>query len=249
MNRPSELSIKDHATDVRGLTMIVPLVAEPEWADFLRDLTLWEPPLTSTVVIAPHPDDETLAAGGLIAFLRERGIDVVVVAVTDGENAYADTPGLGELRRVEQSDAIERLGVPLNKIVRLGLPDSDVSAHEDELIARMLPLISADTHIVAPWHGDFHPDHEACGRAAKEVASRSGAALTSYFFWMWHRGTPDLLDPKRLRAMKLSDHAFCAKSAALECHRSQLAHSSGEPILPSDLLGPAQRKFEVFLIP
>jgi LmbE family N-acetylglucosaminyl deacetylase len=42
------------------------------------------------LVIAQHPDDETLATGGLIARKTSKDIPVHVVAVTDGENAYSD---------------------------------------------------------------------------------------------------------------------------------------------------------------
>lgn len=40
------------------------------------------------VVVAPHPDDETLAAGGTISMLVRRGFTVDVVAVTDGEASH-----------------------------------------------------------------------------------------------------------------------------------------------------------------
>jgi GlcNAc-PI de-N-acetylase len=37
------------------------------------------------LVIAPHPDDETVGAGGAIATARERGWNVTVVFVTSGD--------------------------------------------------------------------------------------------------------------------------------------------------------------------
>ncbi len=228
--------------------MIIPIVHEAGWLDFLRELPQWEPPSSPAIVLAPHPDDETLGAGGLIASLRERGVEVVVIAITNGENAYGEDRGLGEIRKVEQANALRRLGVSTDRIVRLELPDSDVTAHERELVARLLPLVSEGTHLIAPWRGDYHPDHEACGRAAEQVSHQRGAVLTSYLFWTWHRGMPDVLDRADLRMFKLSESACLAKAEALGCHRSQLSHRSGDPILPMNLLGPAQRGFEVFLM-
>ena len=195
------------------------------------------------LVIAPHPDEETLGAGGLIARQRMRGSDVVVAAVTDGENCYADRVGIGEIRCLEQEGALKRLGVERDKIVRLRLPDSAVS-----LVERLMPLVSSDTHVVAPWPGDFHPDHEACGRAATEVASRAGACLIFYFFWTWHRGTTQLIGDLSLRSLPLDFQALRAKTEALLHHRSQLVRDSGDPILPDLLLGPARRPNEVFLV-
>jgi LmbE family N-acetylglucosaminyl deacetylase len=228
--------------------MIISVVPESTWAEFLSDLPRWEPPISPTIVIAPHPDDETLGAGGLIASLREKNVDVVVVAVTDGENAYENAVGLGQVRKIEQVNALKYLGVPQDKIVRFELPDSDVISYEQDLVDKLLPLLSKSTHIVAPWPGDFHPDHEATGRAAIEASRQTGATLTFYFFWTWHRGTPDILPKSDLRSMTLTNEALSAKRNALECHQSQLQHVSGEPILPANLLDPAERAFEVFLV-
>jgi LmbE family N-acetylglucosaminyl deacetylase len=156
--------------------MIVPLIEEDDWLRVLGGVAPWQPGTEKMVVVAPHPDDETLAAGGLIAMQREAGVEVVVVAVTDGEHAYEENLGLGELRDREQAAALGRLGVGADRIVRLKMVDSGVAAAEPELVQRLMPLVSAKTHLVAPWPGDFHPDHEACGRAE----DRSAADLLAF---------------------------------------------------------------------
>ncbi len=228
--------------------MIVPLLGESGWARRLEQASAWVPNPLPTVVVAPHPDDETLAAGGLIAALTSRGIPVSVVAVTDGEHAYADNKGLAETRRREQARALARLGVPATNIVRLGLADSNVASQEENMIARLRPLITAETQVVAPWHGDFHPDHEACARAVKVVARDYGATLISYFFWTWHRGSVATLDGLTLRKFALSDELLVAKAEALACHASQLVHAPEPEILPDNLLWPARLPFEVFAL-
>jgi LmbE family N-acetylglucosaminyl deacetylase len=227
---------------------ITPETTEVEWNTLLAVLECWEPPVSRTLVIAPHPDDETLGVGGFIARLVAQGAEVTVVAVTDGERAYSDYPFLGQIRREEQQNALARLGVPPTRIVHLGLPDSDVAAHEKELLGSLLPLVSGDTHIVAPWSGDYHPDHEACGRVAEAIGRMTRAQLTSYFFWTWHRGTPEVLNGLSLRRLPLEDGLLLAKAEALLHHRSQLQYPSGEPILPDGLLAPARRPYEVFLV-
>jgi LmbE family N-acetylglucosaminyl deacetylase len=204
------------------------------------------------VVVAPHPDDEILGVGGLIAAQRSLGVDVTVIAVTDGENAYPDAPdagGLGRLRRCEQTEALRRVGVAEDKIIRLQLPDSSVRGHLPELIERLSPWVSPQSHLLAPWRGDFHPDHEACGIAAENVAHNTGAILSSYFFWTWHHGRPELVSSLPLRRFPLDSSAWSDKTDALFCHRSQLFRERGEPVLPRALLGPAERPFEVFLVP
>ncbi len=90
--------------------MIVPLVLEDEWLAALEDLPVWAPPPTPVVVLAPHPDDETLGAGGFIAAQWLHGRDVIVVAATDGESAYGYDPNLGKIRESEQSECVGALG-------------------------------------------------------------------------------------------------------------------------------------------
>lgn len=93
-----------------------------------------------------------------------------MVAVTDGEAAYADAFNLAEIRRAEQQAVLQELGVDSGEITRQGLPDSAVSSREQELTAALASLVSRDTLLLAPWICDPHSDHEACGRAARRVA-------------------------------------------------------------------------------
>lgn len=228
--------------------MAMPEAAETEWLAALCSAPVWIPPKTEILVVAPHPDDETLGAGGLIAYARSQGVEVKIAAVTDGEKAYPDTPGLAELRRGEQANAVNRLGVSSDRISRFGLPDGDVTSHEGDLTEQLSLLISQNTHVVAPWQGDFHPDHQACGRAAERVAKQRGAAISFYFFWTWHYGTVSLLERLPIRRFPLTTELMVAKSEALSCHRSQLVRDSGEPVLPELLLAPARRPFEIFSV-
>jgi LmbE family N-acetylglucosaminyl deacetylase len=226
---------------------IVPFTLEAEWLPVFVDLADWELPFVPTLVLAPHPDDETLGAGGLIAKLRRASIPVTIVAITDGENAYADTHSLGEIRVLEQTEAIRRLGVPERMIHRLHLPDRDVSDYEDQLVEMLLPLVTAGMHLVAPWQRDFHPDHEATGRAAARVAQKKNLSITYYLFWTWHRGKPSMLDGLPVTKLPLSDAELQSKLHALQAHVSQFEHGDGQPILSPELLVPAQRAFEVYI--
>lgn len=227
--------------------MIEPVASEKEWAPIWEDAKPWQPSDRPMLVVSPHPDDETLGAGGLIGLQAARGIPLHVVAVTDGENAYSDGVDIADRRSQEQTSALGRLGVTPSSLIRLKLTDSRVTAEEAVLVEQLMPLVSQKSHIVAPWTGDYHPDHQACGRAAVEVARRSGAALTFYFFWTWHCGRPDILSDQSLKSLALSAEFQRAKREALSEYRSQLEHPSGEPILPDYLLWPARRSCEVFL--
>jgi LmbE family N-acetylglucosaminyl deacetylase len=226
---------------------IVPLTSEAEWLSRLRSVQPWTVPLNPVLVVAPHPDDETLGSGGMVARLRLHGVPVIVVAVSDGESAYPGVRGLGEIREREQTEALTRLGVARESIHRLRLPDTELSKWEGALERSLSDLVSPGITIVAPWPRDFHPDHEACGRAAGRVARKYGLELTFYFFWAWHRGVPDMFDNLPLVSLFLTDEERRTKLFALDAHASQFNHQDCAPILSPELLRPAERDFEVYL--
>lgn len=99
------------------------------------------PPAARMVVIAPHPDDETLAAGGLIQRILASGGRVRVIVVTEGDGyleaaaalsghpapSALDYRALGTTRLAELREAMQRLGVPDTEIVRLQEPDGGMS--------------------------------------------------------------------------------------------------------------------------
>lgn len=89
------------------------------------------------LVIAPHPDDETVAAGGLVHQLTAGGVTVAVVFLTYGDGwdwaaevasgdqtpTDADYVALGRLRHLEALGAGAALGVPIGAITFVGFPD------------------------------------------------------------------------------------------------------------------------------
>lgn len=205
------------------------------WDRIRHDAATWDPPAIATMVVAPHPDDEVLMAGGLISRQRASGIDITVLAVTDGDAAYpelVDGPRLAAIRRDEQTAALAALGVPADRIVRLGVPDGDVAAHEDVVTAAVLDLAADHGLLVAPWTGDHHTDHEACGRAGVRAAAASGLPLVQGVFWTWHHRQPRDLQGLDLRTLHLDDRERTARRNAMACHRSQVADS----VVPSPLL-------------
>ncbi len=195
------------------------------------------------IVVAPHPDDETLGLGATIAQLVAAGVAVRVITVSDGgpvrpgatprERARAEIT-----RRYEMRRASGVLGIP--PPISLGLPDGELADHEDgiaRLLTRILEGAAPGTWCAATWRGDGHPDHEAVGRAAAEACGRTGVALLEYPVWMWHWAGP--ADPAvpwdRARSVDAPSWAYDRKRLAAQCFRSQLepGGAGGPPVLPA----------------
>lgn len=217
-----------------------------------RELDVLVAPTGRTIVVAPHPDDEALATGGLIVHQRSRGREVVVVAVTDGDAAYPDWSDvdLARIRRREQLDALHQLGVGRHAVHRLGVPDGDVTRHVDEIATALRDLLTPGDTLVAPALFDWHPDHEACGRAATTVAEEVGCSLLGSLFWAHHH--PDHAPPElSLGVLDLNADKIARRRAAIHAHRSQLEPSPrtrADPILPVELLGLLDRPVEYYVL-
>lgn len=210
------------------------------------------------VVVAAHPDDETLAAGGLMALAARAGLEVVVLLLTDGEASHPHSPTTGreELarRRVEESGRALRRLAPAGTVQRLGLPDGSVGDHEDAVVTALVDLVGEEGHgtlLVAPWRNDGHADHDAAGRAAGVAARRSDASLWEYPVWLWHWCDPACAPWADLHLLPLPDDVQESKDAAVQLHRTQVAPLSDatgdEAVLHEDMLAHFRRPFEVFL--
>lgn len=230
--------------------MIVERSRTDRWVPTLRRARPWTPPATRTVVVAPHPDDESLSSGGLVAYQRTHGIDVVVVAVTDGEASYDERGDsvLAATRRAEQDSALGVLGVDRSSIVRLGLPDGRVARSESELRERLTDLLCPGDLVVTTWNHDVHPDHEACGRAALGAAMTVPAMLVFSLFWAWHEDAEGALDGSQLLALELDRPTRLRKQNAIGRHSSQFGVGADvDPILDDRVIEPATWPSEYFV--
>jgi LmbE family N-acetylglucosaminyl deacetylase len=204
------------------------------------------------LVVAPHPDDEVLGVGGILAsFPRAR-----LVAVTDGEGSHAPSVvGAADLavrRSLERSRALEALGLPGLSVARLAQPDGEVDC--DLLANQLTPLLRAGDTCLATWRHDGHPDHEAVGRAAAEACRRVGARLWEYPIWMWHWAGPDddRVPWQRARRFPLTPVLAARKATAIAQFDSQIAplsaDPSGEPVLGPNVLARFHRPDEVVFV-
>lgn len=201
------------------------------------------------LILAPHPDDETLGTGGLIAALAAKGTEVAVAFLTDGSGSHAGAPGwtarrIADLRAREAGAALRILGLK-EPAVQLGwrdaAPFAEGSPAFEATVRRLTTLCRRRhiRHIAATWEAEPHCDHEAAAQVATALARRLYVRPLFYCVWAWT--LPDL--DRRLtgwRAATLPVGPWRGRQRrALSCHRTQLggriAGAPGRFVLPRSM--------------
>jgi len=213
------------------------------------------PPGARLVVVAPHPDDEILACGGLLQLLPA-GASAVLVAVTDGEASHpgsSDWPRerLRATRPQETLAALACLGVQAPDLLRIGIADGGVTAAEDLLVQRLGAILQAGDVVLTTWRYDGHPDHEATARACLATAAQCGARILEAPIWGWHWSAPadGAMPLAHARKLALSDAVQARKRAAMACFRSQVLPDTSrgaDPIVPPHALDRVLMPFELY---
>jgi LmbE family N-acetylglucosaminyl deacetylase len=129
------------------------------------------------------------------------------------------------------------------------LPDGGLAERQLDLTRAVRALHRSGDVWFAPFRGDGHPDHEACGRAAAEVAED----LVEAPIWAWHWASPgdERIPWKRARAVAVPADVMARKDAAIAEFRSQVTAigpgPADGPVLPERVLDHFRRRVEVVL--
>ena len=186
------------------------------------------------VVISPHPDDESLGLGGLIAASRQAGIDVRVVIVSDGSRSHPNsrrypTERLVALRRDEADAAARHLGLAPGSVTHLDLPDAAVPLDGlafDAAVAHLAAVADAAQAgaVFVTWAHDPHCDHEAAAAMARCLRDhRPNLAYWCYPIWGWHLDRSQEVDAPPPRGHRIDIAPWRAqKERAIAAHLSQM---------------------------
>lgn len=210
----------------------------------------------SAIIIAPHPDDEALGCGGLIALKRQLGAKVSIILLTDGEASHRNccsTPParIASGRRELAVAAGAELGLQSGNFYMLGLPDGAIPLEYDvgfesaaNDLARLMAAINP-VEIYAPHPNDTWPDHEAASALVAYALTKleNGAEITlmHYPVWLWHnlrlRSLPDILE-NRIEKIDISSVKE-RKQAAVLAYLGQNNPQCGKSVcgdLPAEFL-------------
>lgn len=204
-----------------------------------------------TLVVAPHPDDETLGCGGLIARKAAAGAQVRVVIMTDGASSHRRLMAparLAALREEESAAAAAALGLPAHALVFLRFPDRRLGDHRAaaadavrRLLAEARPREIFVTHRAEP-----PADHRAANLIVRKALAAAGldARVYEYPVWLWRRWPWTRREPgdawredlaaaslllRDLRCAAPLGETIAAKRRALAAHRSQSERRDGDP--------------------
>ncbi len=205
------------------------------------------------VVVAAHPDDETLGASGLVQHLHERGNPVSVVIATDGEAAFPDAgpeerAELGRRRRRELYESLHSQGLGAVAVRWLGLPDSGLAEQREQLAALLAELLDGADLCLLPWPGDPHPDHQVVGETALRVAPVAAHRFAyPVWTWHWHQPSERAIPGDHAVTHRLTEDQRRRKAAGIAAFASQLKPGprGEEPILSAEMVSHFERDSEV----
>ena len=186
------------------------------------------------LILAPHPDDESLGCGGLIAACCEAGSPPFVLVLTDGAGSHPHSrthppERLATLRQQEARHAVACLGLPAGRIAFLGLPDTrsptEGASFDDAVtaIAALARQHQAGT-ILATWEHDPHCDHESAHKLAAAASRLLGLRHLAYPVWGLTLPPDSPLPGPAPTGWRtdITEH-LPAKRQAIAAHRSQYA--------------------------
>jgi LmbE family N-acetylglucosaminyl deacetylase len=152
----------------------------------------------SALVVAPHPDDETLGCGGVISLLRDLGQSVRVLVISGGTLSHPRSfkypaAKLLALREAETLEALAILGVSSTETTFLRWQDGSIPTSESPdfqaAVAQCYGLLKMwmPETVFLPWRSDPHPDHRATWQLIRMALSdlKSSPRLIEYPIWDW----------------------------------------------------------------
>lgn len=192
--------------------------------------------LRAILVVAPHPDDETLGCGGTLALFARADPPPRIAFVTDGSASHPAHPvftpvQIAAKRRLEAQAATTALGAEWSRVAFLGAPDGKLAnldaGDASRIVARIAQLLleTRPEVILLPCRHDGSSDHDAAFGLVEGALKETGQRprMLEFPIWAWR-------NPLLLLKPLLSSHAVWrvdlggareAKLAALAAYVSQ----------------------------
>ena len=193
--------------------------------------------MESVLVVAPHPDDESLGCGGTIAHLRERNVPVHVLFLSDGSMSHPNSRSypadrLRQLRESEALAALSILNVPPENVTFMRQKDTQVATPGSPGFADAVTFVHAllirirPAMILVPWRRDPHRDHRASWQLLMQAMDTYPVRprVLEYLIWLWELGSDDDMPrPDEMIVWRVPiDGVLEQRNRAIAAHRSQV---------------------------
>lgn len=188
-----------------------------------------------TLIVAPHPDDESLGCGGAIALLGKFDLKVSILVLSDGTLSHPNSvkfpqEKLRELRENEIVEAAETLGVEKENITFFRFPDRNVPDENSQnfhpAVERVKTFLAAEKPqtIFLPWRRDPHPDHRAAFQLIT-AAKNANHQIIEYPIWLYELAqSEDAPLETEIEIFRLDISSVIeTKRKAIHAHRSQVS--------------------------
>lgn len=218
----------------------------------------------TSLIIAPHADDESLGCGGLISLLRKYEQTVFILLLSDGTMSHPNSKEypaekLRDLRETELLEATNILGVPAENIIFCRFKDRNVPSPQNEKfeeavssISKIIKLIEPQS-IFVPWRRDPHPDHKAAYQLINSAETLK-AKIYEYPIWLEELGSdadaPDSNESMPFR-LNISSVLSNKRNAILQHHSQTTNLISDDPegfMLSDKMLNQFNVPYETFFI-
>lgn len=177
-------------------------------------------PANSTIIFfSPHPDDESIAAGGLITDLRRRGNKIVVYFFANSPKGVAENISVEEKIQIRQNEAIKACDVLRAEAFFFNFDNPNLEVTLDTIgRVRQTVVDLSPSLVITLSEYERHPTH----RKTTEIvqAAMKDSAVPLWFGEVW---TP-LLEPDYVHLF--DDEAMDIKYKALKQYASQLKRTS-----------------------
>lgn len=185
------------------------------------------------LIVAPHPDDEIIGCGGLIARLVKENKAPHVVIMTGGEGSHQGCCNTSSneiivARRQLTRNAAAIVGLPIENIHELNYPDGGVSIDNAETnkLKALIDKLHPDTILIPHW-GEGWSDHIQTAEIVKQIASNS-TNIWMYCVWVWYYNVWRGLDWNNAAQLRMTSAEHHLKLAAMDAYIRPLA-SCGKP--------------------
>ncbi|MFN8015306.1 MAG: PIG-L family deacetylase [Acidimicrobiia bacterium] len=146
------------------------------------------------IVLAPHPDDESIGFGATIARKIQHGSKVRIAVATDGRYSQISekipVDELIELRKKEFIEAVTVLGVDKESIYFFDEEDTKINDHR--LRENFRNYVSSAPfkveEIISTSWNDSHQDHQACAKIAKDISLEMHITFRACPIYWWADG-------------------------------------------------------------